>query len=213
MATVVMISLIAASQSFVFSELVFQHTTTENFVDMTTEIGWIKFASCKEGYGSDLYALEYPTTNGWSKQELIDIAKNAVTVKILPSDDIPGSNENGEYAVTADICSNPMFAFNNGYELSWTVDMVTSLVTGATNSLYWIGSENATNRMTNSMTTSVAIGDEPRSISDGYFYHAPNNKKGFHIYISDEKASIVITTMRTLLAMILQYGVGLISTK
>eukprot|EP01083_Nonionella_stella_P154771 499143_1 len=118
--------LMVQSQSTSFADLSFEHITNEDFNVVNMDIGWIEFASCKEGCtwepdtsgcDNDDHLLQYP--NGWTQQQMIDIARYAITVKILPSTDIPG-DETIEYAVKADICSNPIYALNNGYELSFT---------------------------------------------------------------------------------------------
>eukprot|EP01083_Nonionella_stella_P092118 257763_1 len=187
-------SLLVRSQSTLFSDLSFQHITNEDFNGVNMDIGWVEFASCKEGckYSSahamcdtDDHSLKYP--NGWTQQQMIDIARYAITVKILPSSDIPGSeSETTEYAVKSDICSNPIYALNNGYELSFTLDLTTSFVTGFTDLNNWIGSNNAKNRMENSFYPSnINLGAEPRLIiDDDCFYHASGNTDGLHIVIS-----------------------------
>eukprot|EP01083_Nonionella_stella_P117811 351457_1 len=154
-------------------DIAFQHTTTESFTNIQMEIGWIEFASCTEGWQSSSHALRYP--DGWTMQEMIDISRYAVTLKILPSTDIPGS-ETAQYAITADICSNPVFALNNGYELSWTLDTATSNIIGVTSDQYWIGARSyVLNSLPHHQTTA-------RLLSDGYFFHCINNLHGLHIY-------------------------------
>eukprot|EP01083_Nonionella_stella_P161862 530659_1 len=95
------------SASNQLSDIIFQYTTTEMFNDIQMGIGWIEFASCQEGEGSTDYSLMYP--NGWTEEQILNISKYAVTMKILPSTDNLGS-ETTDYAVTADVCSNPIFA-------------------------------------------------------------------------------------------------------
>eukprot|EP01083_Nonionella_stella_P092119 257764_1 len=179
-------SLLVRSQSTLFSDLSFQHITNEDFNGVNMDIGWVEFASCKEGckYSSahamcdtDDHSLKYP--NGWTQQQMIDIARYAITVKILPSSDIPGSeSETTEYAVKSDICSNPIYALNNGYELSFTLDLTTSFVTGFTDLNNWIGSNNAKSRLGNSCNH----GSKARLIiDDDLFYQACGNFGGLHI--------------------------------
>eukprot|EP01083_Nonionella_stella_P091790 256698_1 len=113
------------------STLAFDYTSIEDFNGQGTAIGWIQYASCMEGR-----PIGYP--DGYTQDELIDIAKYAITVKVLPSTDIPGQSETPDVALMADLCSNPIYALNNGYEMSFTVNESLHLVAGAdTNN--WIG--------------------------------------------------------------------------
>eukprot|EP01083_Nonionella_stella_P065221 170694_1 len=174
-----------------FTDLLFQHNTIEDFNGVNMNIGWVQFASCKEGCSGTCdnndHSLIYP--NEWTKQELIDLSKYAITVKILPSSDVPGA-ENTEYAVTADVCSNPIYALNNGYELTHTLDLATSLISGFTDLNYWIGSSNAKNRMTNSCYNyGRSLGGAPLLISDNEFYFACGNSGGLHIHIGNSKGT------------------------
>eukprot|EP01083_Nonionella_stella_P091791 256699_1 len=89
------------------STLAFDYTSIEDFNGQGTAIGWIQYASCMEGR-----PIGYP--DGYTQDELIDIAKYAITVKVLPSTDIPGQSETPDVALMADLCSNPIYALNNG---------------------------------------------------------------------------------------------------
>ena len=98
------IALLTAVRSTPFGSLQFDTTTTETFNDGTTiDIGWIKFSECNEGYGVDS-APQYDT---FSLTELIEIAQQAVTVKIIneQTDAYPGFGEDDQYAIQTDICS------------------------------------------------------------------------------------------------------------
>eukprot|EP01084_Bolivina_argentea_P176063 304743_1 len=131
----------------IFPNITFDHASiNEDFDGTRMDIGWIKYATCMEGRisSSKLNALKYP--NHVSLEKLLNISKYAVTVKFLPSSDIPdGVNENIEYAVKAHICSNPIYALNNGYQLSWTLNITTSLIIGYANIGNWIGAVEAKN--------------------------------------------------------------------
>ena len=145
------------------------------------EIGWIEYSSCIEG-------APYSTTYNplYSLNGLLHIAQYAVTIKILPSSDIPGSNETAEYTVMADICSNPIYALNNGYTMGLTVNetsdppVVTGLVTGDDISENWIG-DNAATVLWSGCYRLASVGDEPPKLETGSIYDACGNTGGLHI--------------------------------
>ena len=156
----------------------FEYVSTENFNGEDIEIGWIKYSSCIEG--NNLMTLNADYT----ESEIVDLAKRAVTVKILPFTDVPGSSETAEYAVTADICSNPVFALNNGYQMDYTVDS-DLLVSGYSNVDNWSGTDSATNRLSNGCYECTSgLGQEPWQFTD-LFYWACCNGAGIHsLFIS-----------------------------
>ena len=80
----------------------------------------------------------------------------------------------------ADLCSNPIYALNNGYIMSWTVSESSDppVITDYTNTDYWIG---ATDLMWNSCYGAVSYGSEPSTLSIAYLYHACGNHGGLHI--------------------------------
>merc|ERR1719283_711406 len=146
----------------------FEYTSTEQFDGGNTEmeIGWIEYSSCIEGANpSTLNPL-------FSSDELLQLAQQAVTVKILPSTDIPGHSETAYYAMMADLCSNPIFALNNGYSLSFTLDE--NFVPSKADPGNWIG-DNVDAFLWN--TCGVALYE----LADGKTYWACNNVEGLHI--------------------------------
>ena len=127
------------------------------------EIGWIEFSSCIEGKHSSTFNPDYES------DELIELAQQAVTVKILPSTDIPGHSETAKYALMADLCSNPIFALNNGYSLSYTLDEDFTASKADPNN--WIG-DSASTLMWNSCHAALY------QLSDGKVYWACGNVGG-----------------------------------
>eukprot|EP01084_Bolivina_argentea_P252528 423888_1 len=111
-----------------FPDITFDYTSTQQYNGNNHTIGWIQFATCTEG--TSIASIPLPS-NGWNIKQLQNISQYAITIKILTGNDIPGSIENQFYAVTADICSNPIYALNNGYELSYTLNITDSTVIGA----------------------------------------------------------------------------------
>ena len=107
----------------------------------------MKYVSCNE---SNNTVFSYHT--GYTQQQLTNFAQYGITVKLLPSTDTPGSNENSNYTVKADICSNPVYALNTGYEISYVLDESTSppVITGQADLNNWIGTSTAKNRLSNS---------------------------------------------------------------
>ena len=61
------------------SDVTFQHVSTEDLNGDIMGIGWIEYASCIEGSPN---GLNYTGLYG---QDIINISRYAVTVKILPS--------------------------------------------------------------------------------------------------------------------------------
>merc|ERR1711937_483939 len=107
---------------------------------------------------------------------------SAVTVKFLASTDIPGQSETAEYAVMADYCSNPIYALNNGYGMSWTVDETSNppVITGPADTNNWIG-DRADHWMWNSCYASDwRLGHEPATLQEDVIYHACGNQQGLH---------------------------------
>jgi len=158
--------------------MAFSHSSTEDFDGVTMDIGWLEYSSCIEGDNPSTYNEEY------TMDELLILAQYAVTVKILPSTDIPGINETADFAVTANLCSNPIYALNNGYSMSYSVDESSSppLVTGTANVGNWIGSDAAIDLMWNGCFHGpTAIGKEPITLEEGCIYWACGNTEGLHI--------------------------------
>merc|ERR1719334_899190 len=62
-------------------------TSTETFDGVDMEIGWIQYSHCEEGENANIYNPDY------TMDELIERAETAITVKIMPSGEIPGQSE------------------------------------------------------------------------------------------------------------------------
>eukprot|EP01084_Bolivina_argentea_P029036 53913_1 len=165
------------SSRSIFRDITYEYTSIENFNGNTLDIGWIELLKCKEGTNEESTPI-YPS--GYTIQELQSISEYAITVKILTGTGIPGFNENSEYAVKADICSNPVYALNNGFEMSYTLNTTNSQVIGMTNINNWIGIMNATNRLINSCYTHTPRGSLPGKLLESEVYGSYCNN-GLHI--------------------------------
>ena len=174
------------------SSLTYDVVSTQTFANGDSmEIGWIKFASCNE---EDMKtSTDYAYNSNYSLWNLVHLAKYAITMKLLTYNDIPGEMENSEYSVTADLCSNVVFALNKGYELSYPIHLETHQITGYSNLQQWIGTTKAKSRLSNSCffsghvhCTSTGWQNSyliirPRSLyNHRMFYHACNNPHGLH---------------------------------
>eukprot|EP01084_Bolivina_argentea_P103803 185911_1 len=155
----------------------FSAESTQQFSDGSSKtIGWIKFLSCNE----KSLALNYSYNIEYTRQQLVDLAHCAITAKILTNNDIPGITENNQYALTTDICSNPVFALNYGYELSYVLDENTFARNSYSDLNNWIGTSDAKNRLINSCYYGHVT--TPRTIlQDEMFYQACGNGAGIHL--------------------------------
>jgi len=153
----------------------FQYTSTQNFNGQSVEIGWIKYSSCTEGPNNPLtYNPDY------SADELKELTKLAVTVKILPSTDIPGKSETADYALTANLCSNPIFALNRGFMMSYSVGSDWK-VSGTADTDNWIGVKAGTLMSSYANCRGNVVGSDPLKLEDGNVYWACGNFAGLHI--------------------------------
>ena len=162
-----------------FGDLSFNYTSTEEFSAENMTIGWLEYTHCTEGLNNELiYNPEYGGLYG-----LINLAQYAVTVKILPSSDIPGQSETAEYTVMADLCSNPIYALNNGYTMSFTLNETSDppVITGYADTSNWIGDNAATLVGNSCYGDYTAFGEEPLTLAEEYVYHACGNTEGIHI--------------------------------
>ena len=172
-----------------FGDISFNTTSFENFSTTSMEIGWIKYSSCTEGNNEQNYNPDY------SLSGLIHLAKYAVTVKFLPSTDVLGVNETANYSIMADLCSNPIYALNNGYSMSWTVDEVNGsmIITNLSDTDNWIGVNDA-KLMKNYGTGGYdEIGQEPSTLQSGHLYHASGNGDGLHVFQYDNGTALLTT--------------------
>lgn len=114
-------------------------------------------------------------------EEFNYLVQNAITVKILPSGDIPGETENEEYALSTVMCSNPIYALNRGYEMTYRyqVDQATAnpIVIGYADEVNWKGTTQSLARIENSCFVKTANGSVPQALSDS-IYHACGNAQG-----------------------------------
>lgn len=145
----IVVLIINATTTFAFGPSSFHHTVTMDFNDDSTEIGWLLFSTCAYGGNSAGSASNY--NSDYTKAELFDLLQYAVTVQIGPIDNEPGVTENANWTVTADICSNPVFALNNQYEVSFELNMTSdpTVITDYANVDYWIGTTKALTHIPN----------------------------------------------------------------
>eukprot|EP01083_Nonionella_stella_P227374 806788_1 len=159
-------------------EVAFEHTSTETFNGDAIDIGWMEFMHCAEGNGAPS-AHQYD--NGFSLSQMIDLAQHAVTLKILPSTDTPGSSETTAYAVTADLCSNPVFALNNGYEMSYALDLSNAQITSYGDINDWIGDSVALDRLNHTGMNGKIAGNLPSALSSDMVFAAYSNAAGLDV--------------------------------
>ena len=92
--------------------------------------------------------LEIEQKNKLSINELVKLFPYATTIKFLSTNYTPNDTTySGNFSIKTDICSNPIFSLNNGYETSWTIDYDTHLITEKSNINNWIGTSTAKERM------------------------------------------------------------------
>ena len=151
--------------------------TFNNNIEM--EIGWIEFSSCVEGQNPVIMNAQYTLS------ELLILAESAVTVKIMPSTDIPGVSETAAYTVMADLCSNPIYALNRGYTMSWILDETTDppVIAGVADTSNWIGSRSMMWNSQNCIDRNGYLGQEPPTLAELYIYHACGNTLGLTAHI------------------------------
>eukprot|EP01084_Bolivina_argentea_P100985 181149_1 len=155
-------------------DITFDYQTNEDFNGVPMNIGWLKFFHCSESVGVSSLPIYH---NGYTLSELVTLSKYAITVKFLSGADIPGTNENDAYALKTDICSEQIFALNNGYALTYTLDHNTLLTSGASDINGWIGTTTAKDRISNAWCTQGAAD----KLLDQYFFHACGNLNGIHV--------------------------------
>eukprot|EP01084_Bolivina_argentea_P311234 538702_1 len=178
-----------------FSNITFDYLSfSEEFDGTIMDIGWVKYSHCTEGHGSNINGMKYWKT----LQELVDMARYAITFKILPSNDLPYT----QFALKAKLCSNPIYALNNGYELSYTLNTTTSHVEGYGSDDYWIGSLTAIIRTRNYCYHHINDQNDyqaecnkekpqyAKRLIDGHIYWSGENPSG-GIYLSDNRKQSV----------------------
>ena len=156
--------------------MTFDYVANEDYNGVPMTIGWIKYAHCVEGDGSPLIFDDPNYIN--------DILKYAITVKILPTGNIPGVSENANFSVKADICSNPVFALNHGYEFSFKLDLLTELIIDDSSWYDWIGPQIAQDRMRNNrsgISSNVPSSGSPPGYNSARLFWARDNVNGLHI--------------------------------
>ena len=168
------------SPTVTFGSIPFEANSTEQFNSITLEIGWLQYSTCIEGNNEQTYNSNY------SLDEFLYLAQYAVTIKFLPSTDIPGeplTEQSDQYGVMADLCSNPIYALNNGYMMAFTVDETSSppVLTGYGNTDNWIGTNAVTMMSNNCYDNDKSSGDEPSTLEDGYVTYSCGNADGLNI--------------------------------
>ena len=150
----------------------FDETSIENFQETgEINVGWIKY-SCNEPL-----------------EKLLKISKYAITAKFVPS----SKSVIDDYKVTANVCSNPIYALNNGYELSYTLNKRSSPLssTASNNDIIdfvnpddWIGTYHAKQQLLNNKCSKKPA---LKRLSDGYIFRAcDENPNGIHIISPNE---------------------------
>ena len=155
------------SPVFTFGPITFDSTSMYNFTHKSMHIGWLQFATCTEGNNPLTYHSDY------GLQGLLDIVRYAVTIQIGPSTNIPGVSETDDYTFTADLCSNPMYAVNRGYEPSFTVNTSTSPpeAIGYADVSNWITAGTQSHHLTNSYLATNA----PLPLNTSIYWGAGNS--------------------------------------
>ena len=161
--------------------LTFDYVSNEEFIiGAPMTIGWIKYASCTEGSNTSQNALIFDNID-----YINNISVYAITVKILPTGEIPGVHENINFSVKAAICSNPIFAFNAGYELTYELNVSSELIIDNSSWYDWIGTDKVRDRMKNDMSLlqQTLLGTSPQQGAGygGNFFWGRSNFGGMHI--------------------------------
>eukprot|EP01084_Bolivina_argentea_P172160 298234_1 len=166
---------ISANMIPVLAPITCDETTTESYDSTTRDICWIIIASCIDS-GS---LPGNPTTLVRTKSFIQSVLPHAISIKFVP----PGSKSNGAYntyAVVAKPCSNPVWAINNEYEVTFTVDTGNGEIIedwpGWVPSNDWIGQAGALGRLDNEGNE---VGTYPRSIFNMMYQSTDTN--GLHI--------------------------------
>jgi len=148
-------------------ESVALRTSTEEVNGQERTIEWVKVSECMEGTG---YRLVHDIDP--------ELRKQAVMVRIMPSDEFPGYPQTADYVVTTKYMSDPVIAFRRGYTMTFTIDTRTSKVLESGNTADWTG-KNAHSLMWNACGNKR--GRKPPKLADGNVYHACANQRGIHI--------------------------------
>jgi hypothetical protein len=142
-------------------------STEEDRKGQERTIEWVKFSECTEGTRDRVVHDIDP-----------QLRKQAVMVRIMPSNEFPGFPETEDYVVTTKYMSNPVIAFRRGYAMTDTIDAATSNVLESGNTADWTG-KNAHSLMWNACGNKR--GRKPPKLADGNVYHACANQRGIHI--------------------------------
>ena len=154
-----------------FGDIIFDSNSTFNFSGNTRDIGWLQFSICSEGGGHSVYNPNYTV------DDLFDLTRYAITVQIGPSNNTPGVSEDVDYTNTADICSNPVFALNNQYEMSYTLNMTVSppVISDYANTDNWIGTSISKNRLVNTCFARTSLGSVPHALYNVTYWGCGNH--------------------------------------
>eukprot|EP01084_Bolivina_argentea_P067103 122293_1 len=139
----------------VLDYLTFESTVKEAYTDMN--IGWVKSLGCTEGNPG---VWNYP----YDDIILNQMAKYAISAKIVPSNIDVTNPQFDEYAVYAKVCENPIMALNNLKEMSYTLDSNTLLYSSTSNLDNWYGTTKAKSRLRNSCFANGVLKDFPTGI-------------------------------------------------
>eukprot|EP00484_Ammonia_sp_Unknown_P000462 CAMPEP_0197022490 /NCGR_PEP_ID=MMETSP1384-20130603/3357_1 /TAXON_ID=29189 /ORGANISM="Ammonia sp." /LENGTH=309 /DNA_ID=CAMNT_0042450545 /DNA_START=90 /DNA_END=1016 /DNA_ORIENTATION=+ len=134
-------------------------------------IAWVKAIDTQDS-GTWTYEAPFNDLDGF-----VDIAQYATSFKWVTNEFISWTVE----------CSNPVWAMNHGYELSYTVDETTGLVTGVGDGHDWQNS--GWNFLASSCLLDTEEGSPPNLLTD-VIYWACGNTNGLRINPSTGQASV-----------------------
>ena len=117
----------------------------EDFNGKNMNIGWIKLLYCDEGRVSTHPNMKFELANGHKSgltmDELSLLIPYAITIKIQDSNILPNDTlYNGNFSLKTDICNNAVFAMNNNYLLTYTINTIT-FAQGGANPNNWIATD------------------------------------------------------------------------
>merc|ERR1712154_638879 len=98
-----------------------------------------------------------------------------IAVKLVPGRAEVANKK--KYEVEAKVCSEPVYALNNGFELTYVLDHGTNAILDNADLTQWIGSDEAKGRL----KTTCKIG-APRTIQSGFWYASCGNGGGIHMW-------------------------------
>jgi hypothetical protein len=111
----------------------------------------------------------------------VDIAQYATSIKFVSG--------TGTYTMWANECSNPVWNLNNGYELSYTTNQDTGLITGFANTQNW-QTDTTRRYMTSSCYDGTGVGQPPRSLTNVIYHACGTGDGGLHVFGTNGRADM-----------------------